>query len=122
MPKKKQEKKLGVALIIWLVIMLIGNAATAILYFAFGSALLEMLPEYPLWTFYLLGALALVILFLTAMLFLWQKWAFYTICALAVFIFIFNLFLGVNVTSALMGLIGPIILYFLMKPQWKLFV
>lgn len=52
---------------------------------------------------------------------MWQRWGFYVVAASAGSIFIMNIGLGANLFMALAGMIGPALIFMLMKPMWKHF-
>ncbi len=99
--------------------MLIGNSAGALL-FILGNAYVSSFSLYPSSIYYIVGIFGLLNVIITIMLFMWKKWAFFVFIWLAIIVFIINISLGIGVL-ALLGLIGPIILYLLMRPKWNLF-
>lgn len=60
------------------------------------------------------------VLFMLAIWF-WQKVGVYGVLVLSVFAFGFNMYIGLPITNALFGLVGPIILVFLVKNKWQRF-
>jgi hypothetical protein len=46
-----------------------------------------------------------------ALSFRWQKWAFYAFCVVAGVCFVVNMAIGVPLISAVLGLLGPAVLY-----------
>ena len=51
---------------------------------------------------------------------MWKKWAFFAFCGIAGIAFVINLVIRGGFSSIL-GLLGPIILYLIMRPKWDLF-
>jgi hypothetical protein len=96
----------------YLVFMLLANTATCLVYLLAGDKIIANFPAARVWSPYVLGVGCLVNVVLVLALFWWQKWAFYTNCMLAVVIFFVNVFaVGVNPIGAILGLLGPVILY-----------
>jgi len=113
------EKKRGWLLTTWLILMLIGNAATAISYFFFGSFITAALPAIPSWVIYFLGIISLLNILFTIFLLKWKKWAFFAFCGMAGIVFVINVFsLGFGIFQ-IAGLLGSVILYLLLSPKWK---
>ena len=117
----KTEKKRGTLLTVWLAIMLILNTITALSYLLLNTSIASFYPDIPSWIFYLYGLLSLANATFVIFLFKWKKWALFAICASAAIIFIMNIAVGIKTTTAIAGLLGPIILYLIMRPKWKLF-
>ncbi|MFH1425508.1 MAG: hypothetical protein ABIG28_02140 [archaeon] len=117
----EQIKERGALLTIWLIIMLILNSLLAIIYFFFGSIVLEAFPNVPAWAIYLFGLLTLINVVFAILLFRWKKWAFFGLCVVAIISFVINIFIGVGIFSSFLGLLSPIILYLIMKPKWQFF-
>lgn len=115
------EKKRGPVLTIWLIIMLLENANVALTYLGSGF-ITARISTIPSWAIYILGIGALLNLIFTIYLFMWKKWAFFAFCGMAGIAFIVNMTIGVGIIPAIIGLvIGPVILYSLMKSKWELF-
>lgn len=115
------EKKRGLLLTFWLIVMLITNAGVAITYLL-GSGLIAFIsPNVPLWAIYVFGISCAFNVVFTIFLFLWKKWAFFAYCGMAGIAFVINLAIGIGLSSIL-GLVGPIILYLILRPKWNLLV
>jgi hypothetical protein len=117
----KNKKERGVLLTVWLIIMLIANFLTMLSYLVFNSTIAAFYPSFPAWVFYLYGLLGLLNLTFVILLLLWKKWAFYGFCVSAVTAFILNMIISVGIGAAFFGLVGPVILYLIMRPKWELF-
>ena len=131
----KPMKKRGALLTIWLILMLLANIGAALMYFiviylikyALGGGRIDLTPlvvAFPaiyVWAFYVLGIGALLNVVFTIFLFMWKKWAFFAFCGLTGIVFIINLVTGTTIVSSILGLLGPVILYLLMRPKWKFF-
>lgn len=125
---EESVKERGTLLTIWLVLMLIANALTAIGYLV-GSMMADTIESLmastmlfiPTWVYYVLGFFGLLNVVFTIFLFKWKKWAFYAFCGIAVIVAGINLFIGFGILDSLSGFLGVIILYLLMRPKWDLF-
>ncbi len=117
----KTTKSRGGLLTAWLVLMVISNSISAVAYLFFNDVLQAVVPDLPVSLLYGYGLLSVINLFCTYFLFRWKKWAFYAYCAVAGIGFILNV-IFLDIVSALLGLLGPLILYILLKPKWKLLV
>lgn len=108
------KKERGVLLTIWLILMLIGSSFS-LLFILFG----DMSPI-PLWITYTFAILALLNFVFIIFLFMWKKWAFFAFCGSVGIIFIINIITDTGVFSSLSGLLGPLVLYLILKPKWDL--
>ena len=72
------------------------------------------------WIFYLAGVLALLNAGFGIFLFRWKRWAFYGLCISAIIAFVLNLILGSDFITSLFGLLGPAILYLIIRSKWSL--
>ena len=91
--------------------MLIVNSATFLYYIFAGGRALAAFPSAPPWIAYVLALGCALNVFLTASVFRWKKWAFYAFCIVAGVTFFVNLSIGVPVLAAILGLVGPALLY-----------
>src|SRR3989338_3230910 len=105
------EKKRGALLIIWLIIMLAGNLFSALAYLFLNSSIASFYPDVPSWIFYIYGFLGFANTVFVIFLFMWKKWPFFAFCGVAVIAFIMNLAIGLGFVTAIIGLLGPVILY-----------
>ena len=104
----------------WFGLMLVSNFIAGILYL-FSNTMQLVYPNATPWIFYIYTLLAFVNVIFVIFLFKWKKWAFYGFCATAGIAFILNLTIRLSIASSVAGLLGPLILYLIMKPQWKYF-
>jgi len=116
----EETKKRSTWLTIWLSLMLITNTFSILIYFTSSKAILATYSNMPAWIWYVFGLVSLANLIFVIFLFRWKKWPFYALCGTALVAFIMNMAIGLGIFT-LFGLLGPLILYFSMKPQWKLF-
>lgn len=112
------EKKRGGLLTAWLILMLIANAGTTVFYFLAGSLITTLLPTIPSWAPYVLGVMSLLNFVFTIFLFKWKKWAFFAFCGMAGIALVINIVIGTGISS-LFGLLGPVILYLLLRSKWN---
>jgi hypothetical protein len=95
----------------WLVLMIVINAATALIYL-FGSGMIsESLPSSPGWLFPVLAVASIFNVICAVVLFKWKKWGFYGFVVTSVVAFVINLMIGINPAQAFLGLVGLAILY-----------
>ncbi len=116
--EEKTEKKRGILLTGWLILMLLANSFSALSYFLGGSFFATVLTI-PLWSLYTFGLLALFNVGFTIFLFKWKKWAFFAFCGNAVIAFVINLSIGAGFVS-ISGFLGILILYLILRPKWSL--
>ena len=113
------EKERGALLTVWLILMLLANAGTALIYFLSDGLIAALVPTIPLWTIYTFAIFALLNVIFTIFLFMWKKWAFFALCGSAGIAFIINLVIGVGPFS-IVGLLGPAVLYLILRSKWNL--
>ncbi len=95
----------------WLVLMIVVNSLTALM-FLFGSAAIRQnLPNAPAWTFPVLAVGCIINVVCSIALFQWKKWGFFGCIASSILAFVVNLAIGLNIIQALLGLFGVAILY-----------
>jgi len=119
--KEVRGKERGVLITVWLTLMLIANAITAIIYLFFNSLMSELLPKYYPMLFYLFGIIALVNVLLVLFMFNWKKWAFWAFVGTTFITFIINASAGLGIVTSLIGFISPILLYLILRPRWNNF-
>ena len=107
----EQGKRRHGCLMAWLVLMLIGNSASALIYLLGKSMVREQMPDAPEWMFPALIILSLFNLIFAIALLKWKKWGFWGYCVSAIAVLVINLSAGLGVWSALGGLLGVVILY-----------
>ncbi len=101
-----------ICLTAYLILMLVVNIAMLAACFFDEEGIEDLLPDAPIWLSYVLVAGGYVLnIFLILALFRWKKWAFYACCLVAVARFFVNLSLEAPLFGAVMGLLGPAILY-----------
>ena len=90
----------------YLVFIIVGNSATALIYLL-GSENIHM----PKWAFPVMIVAGIFNLVCAIALFRWKKWGFWGAVASGVVVFFINLSIGVQPGFALAGLLGVAILY-----------
>jgi hypothetical protein len=115
-----ENKKRGKLLTFWLVLMLITNAGAALTYLIWNSSIIATYPNVSSWIWYIYGLLGLANVVFTLFLFMWKKWAFFAFCGTTALAFVLNLIVGLGIIAAIFGLIGPVILYLLIRSKWGL--
>ncbi len=95
----------------WLVLMIVGNSASALVYLLGSDAVRQSLPNAPGWTFPVLIVFSLFNLVCAIALFQWKKWGFWGFCVSSVVALVVNLSIGLGIGPSLGGLIGLLILY-----------
>jgi hypothetical protein len=99
----------------YLILMLIANSATALLYLFSSEAIRKQNPNMPDWAFPVLIAIGIINLVFAFALFQWKKWGFWGFVCTAVVVFFINIAIGINPVSALGGLLGIPMLFFVLQ-------
>ena len=107
----EEGKKRHGCLTAWLILMLVANSATALMYLLGRDAIQRQLPNMPGWAFPVLIVMALFNLACAIALFRWKKWGFWGFCASSVIALAVNLSAGLGIGQSLGGLIGVAIFY-----------
>ena len=95
----------------WLVLMIIGNSAGALMYLLASEPIRRTLPNMPGWAFPVMLVSLLVNLVCAIALFRWKKWGFWGFCASCVVTFVVNLSYGLGIGKSITGLVSVLILY-----------
>jgi len=95
----------------FLILMIIANSVSTIMYLLGSSYIKQTLPNAPSWLFPVLAVLGIFNLVCAIALFKWKKWGFWGFCASAVAALIINISTGVGIAPSLVGLIGVAILF-----------
>ncbi len=115
-------KERGNLLTVWLILMLLANAATVLLYLALALSPVNLsffLPNIAAWTIYLFIAFGLWNIACVCFLFLWKKWAFFGLCGSAAVAIAVNLYVGVG-ALAFVGLLGAVFTFLVLRLKWSL--
>jgi hypothetical protein len=111
------EKSRGGCLVVFLIVMMVANAAVALIY---ALALLRG-PEtlaVPTWALLLFMALGVVNFVAAIAIWRWRRLGVYTFCALAPVVFLVNIAIHAAPLAALAGFLGPLILILLVWRKW----
>ena len=110
-PTALQEKKRHGCLTAYLVLAIILNSATALLYLFGAGAIKRSSPNIPDWAFPVLIVLVLFNLACAIALLRWKKWGFWGLVASAAVTLGVNLTIGLGLSSAVVGVLGVLFLY-----------
>jgi hypothetical protein len=106
-----QPKQRHGCLTAWLILMIIANSLTALMYLFGSQAVRQQFPNAPHWAFPVLTILGLVNLACAIALFRWKKWGFFGFVGTSLVAFAINMIVGVSIIQALFGLLGFAILF-----------
>ena len=108
MSEKKQRHGCLTAV---LVLMIIANSATALMYLLGSNAIQQAAPGIPSWSLAVLGIFAAINLVCTVALFKWKKWGFWGFIFTSIAALFVNLSIGLGIGQSLLGLGGLALLY-----------
>lgn len=111
----------GGCLTAFLVLMMIANPLVGLFYILGGDLLRRGMPDAPRWALPVLAVGAFVQFACAIGIWSWRRWGVYGSCAMALVALVVNFAIGLAPQSAIMGLLGPIILVLLVKPRWAHF-
>jgi len=94
----------------WLVLTIVANSATVLMYVLRSETIRRSLPNAPGWTLPLLIVVSLFNLVCAGALLQWKKWGFWGSCASAVVSLVVNLWLGLG-TGVAGAVVGVLLLY-----------
>lgn len=110
-PEPVRAKSRHGCLTAWLVLMLVANSASALMYIFGAENIRRNMPAVPQWAFPVLIVFSLFNLACAIALFRWKKWGFWGFCASGIIALVINLYIGINPVTALSGLIGLALLF-----------
>jgi hypothetical protein len=96
---------------VWLVLMILANAATAVATPLMAPQIARATPGFPIWVAYVIPVLAIANVIFAIGLFKWKMWGFYGFLVTSLITLCLNLYAGVNPLQAVLGLIGIAVLY-----------
>ncbi|MBC8162003.1 MAG: hypothetical protein H7Z42_12370 [Roseiflexaceae bacterium] len=107
----------------WLVFVLLANVWTV---YRYGMIIYDLVDHMVFdgvaqWALPLLATLSVVNVAAVVLLWFWRKVGLYMFVATSVIALVVNSILQVPLTSMLLGLVGLIILWFLLRPHWSNF-
>jgi hypothetical protein len=112
------ERKRGGCLTAFLILMLVANPLTAGYYVLAGETVRQSLPNLPGWAIPVLAVAAVLNFVFAVGVWMWKRWGVYGLFVSAALVFVLNTFI-VGILPALVGIIGPVILFFLIRPVWS---
>jgi hypothetical protein len=98
----------------WLYYIIAGNTISIVLNFLQINTIAEALKISPIWVLAALGASVLNII-AAILLFNWKKIGFHITLASAIFVFVLNIVMDISIWQALIGLVGVIVLFIVLK-------
>lgn len=95
----------------YLILMMVANAATSVIYLVSKESIQEASPLLPDWAFPVLIVFGLFNFACAIAIFRWKKWGFWGFLGSSLSILVVNFSIGVSPGQALSGLVGVAILY-----------
>ena len=95
----------------WLVLMIVANSATFLMYILRGQVIKQAFPKAPGWAFTVLTVFSAFNLVCAIALFKWKKWGFWGFVVSGIVAFTVNLEIGLGIGQSLFGLLGIVLLY-----------
>jgi len=95
----------------WLILMMAANGLTAIATPLMITQIKQATPGFPTWVAFVIPILALLNVVFAVAIFKWKKWGFYGFAAMAIIAFCLNVYAGIGIGQALLGLVGIAVLY-----------
>jgi len=110
----------------WLILMIILNSFTALMYLLFGNTIVQNLAsDASVSMIMLLGLFGVGNVIFAILLLNWKKVGFYGFVATSLIVFIINISIGLRIGQSLFGLVGIAILYGVLqikggdRPAWN---
>lgn len=120
-PDSEVQKKRGGCLAVYLVFVIAVNTITALSYLFAGNLFRATMPDVPGWAYYVLALFGIINAACGVAVWQWKRIGVYGFIASAVMVVGVNVLIGIGLFESLFGLIGPVILYALVRPVWKHF-
>ena len=95
----------------FLVLMIVANSVTALMYLLGSSLIKQSLPGVPSWALVVMGIFAIFNLVCAVGIFKWKKWGFWGFIVSSIVALFVNLSVGLGIGQSLGGLIGIALLY-----------
>ena len=111
----------GGCLTTFLVVLIVVNALVALPYFLYPGAIAHRFPRFTHGLLLLMGAGAVLNIILALLVWNWRRVGVYGFVAVSLVVFAVNLYVGVPILQAVLGLLGIVILAFLVRPRWARF-
>lgn len=110
-----EKKQRHGCLTAWLVLMIIGNSVSMLMYL-FGSELIKKsFPDAPSWSMPVLVIMGIANVIFAVALFKWRMWGFVGSVGSSIIVFFINLSIGVGILQSIGGILGVAILYGVLK-------
>ena len=98
--------------------MMIANSLGAVAYFLMGDLIRSQPPHPPAAAIPVLGAACAANVVLAIAVWRWKKWGVYGFLGMSILAFVANVLMGTPVLNTAFGLLGPVILWLLIRPRW----
>lgn len=95
----------------WLILMIVANSLSALMYLFAKNLILDAVPETPEWTFPVYAALGIVNVICAIALARWKKWGFFGFVATTLVGLVINIIVEVEIMQMIFGLLGIVILF-----------
>ena len=105
----------------FLIFMFITNPLMTIVYLAAGDMVKSAMPGVPDWAITVLAAFGIINLGSAVAVWKWKKIGIYGFWASSIIILGINLSIGISPLQSFIGLLGPVIITYLVKPRWSEF-
>jgi hypothetical protein len=99
----------------WLILMIVMNSLSAILYLFAGDMMSRTIPGITTSTLIILAVLGIANVIFSALLFQWNKWGFWGFIITSIAALVINLSIGIGIGRSLFGLVGIAILYAILQ-------
>jgi hypothetical protein len=99
----------------WLILMIIANSLTVLIYVIASRKIKSNLPHAPAWTMPTLTVACIANVVFSVALFQWKKWGFFGFVGTSILALVINLTIGLSIGHVLLGLLGVVILYALLQ-------
>ena len=95
----------------WLILMIVANSLSALMYIFAKNLIMNAVPSTPGWTFPVYAVLGIVNVICAIALTRWKKWGFYGFVATTIAGLVINILIQVEVRQIVFGLLGIVILF-----------
>jgi hypothetical protein len=109
-----QPKRRHGCLTTWLVLIVAANSLVGLLYLFARDPIQRSLPS-AAWAIPVLTLVSAANVVFAIALFQWKMWGFVGLVATSGVAFVINLSVGLNIAGALLGFLGPVVLYALLQ-------
>jgi ABC-2 type transport system permease protein len=99
----------------WLALMIIANAAVAVMTPWSLKSIQEVIPEFPAWVVWAIAACAALNVIFAIALFQWQRWGFYGFVLSSFVALGLNIYAGIGLLQSILGLAAIFLLYWVLQ-------